>query len=220
MKILSINISLPKKITFNKKILNTSIFKKPVNEKVNIKKAGIEGDKQADLKSHGGVNKAVYAYSYKHYKYWGELLKKDFSNDYGLIGENLTIDDFDEKEFFIGDELQISDVILKITQPRIPCYKLGIKMNEKDFVNFFINYGHLGMYMKVIKSGFIEKGDNIKLIRRNKDTMTIYEISKLIFDKNDNVEKMKKALQIDCLSEEIKTRFNTRLVKLGHYETL
>jgi len=220
MKILSINISLPKKITFNKKILNTSIFKKPVNEKVNIKKAGIEGDKQADLKSHGGVNKAVYAYSYKHYKYWGELLKKDFSNDYGLIGENLTIDDFDEKEFFIGDELQISDVILKITQPRIPCYKLGIKMNEKDFVNFFINYGHLGMYMKVIKSGFIEKGDNIKLIRRNKDTMTIYEISKLIFDKKDNVEKMKKALQIDCLSEEIKTRFNTRLVKLGHYETL
>ena len=220
MKILSINISLPKKITFNKKILNTSIFKKPVNEKVNIKKAGIEGDKQADLKSHGGVNKAVYAYSYKHYKYWGELLKKDFSNDYGLIGENLTIDDFDEKEFFIGDELQISDAILKITQPRIPCYKLGIKMNEKDFVNFFINYGHLGMYMKVIKSGFIEKGDNIKLIRRNKDTMTIYEISKLIFDKKDNVEKMKKALQIDCLSEEIKTRFNTRLVKLGHYETL
>ena len=220
MKILSINISLPKKITFNKKILNTSIFKKPVNEKVNIKKAGIEGDKQADLKSHGGVNKAVYAYSYKHYKYWGELLKKDFSNDYGLIGENLTIDDFDEKEFFIGDEFQISNVILKITQPRIPCYKLGIKMNEKDFVNFFINYGHLGMYMKVIKSGFIEKGDNIKLIRRNKDTMTIYEISKLIFDKKDNVEKMKKALQIDCLSEEIKTRFNTRLVKLGHYETL
>ena len=220
MKILSINISLPKKITFNKKILNTSIFKKPVSEKVNIKKTGIEGDKQADLKSHGGVNKAVYVYSYKHYKYWGELLKKDFSNDYGLIGENLTIDDFDEKEFFIGDELQISDVILKITQPRIPCYKLGIKMNEKDFVNFFINYGHLGMYMKVIKSGFIEKGDNIKLIRRNKDTMTIYEISKLIFDKKDNVEKMKKALQIDCLSEEIKTRFNTRLVRLGHYETL
>ena len=220
MKILSINISLPKKITFNKKILNTSIFKKPVNEKVNIKKAGIEGDKQADLKSHGGVNKAVYAYSYKHYKYWGELLKKDFSNDYGLIGENLTIDDFDEKEFFIGDELQISDVILKITQPRIPCYKLGIKMNEKDFVNFFINYGHLGMYMKVIKSGFIEKGDSLKLIHRDKETMSIYEISKLIFDKNDNVEKMKKALQIDCLSEEIKTRFNTRLVKLGHYENL
>ncbi len=220
MKILSINISPPKKIIFNKKILNTSIFKIPVNEKVNVKKTGIEGDRQADLKSHGGINKAVYAYSYKHYKYWEKLLDKDFSMNYGLIGENLTIDDFDEKEFFIGDEFQISNIVLKITQPRIPCYKLGIKMNKKDFVNFFISHGHLGMYMKVIKSGFIEKGDSLKLIHRDNTTMSIYEISKLIFDKNDNVKKMKKALEIDCLSEEIKARFNTRLAKLGHYETI
>jgi len=220
MKILSINISLPKKITFNKKILNTSIYKEPVNKKVNIKKMGIEGDKQADLKSHGGINKAVYAYSYKHYKYWEELLEKDFSNNYGLIGENLTIDDFDEKEFFIGDEFQISNTVLKITQPRIPCYKLGIKMNKKNFVNLFIEYAHLGMYMKVIKSGSIEKGDSLKLIHRDNTSMSIYEISKLIFDKNDNIEKMKKALEIGCLSEEIKERFNARLVKLGHYETL
>ena len=219
MRILSINISLPKKIIFNKKILNTSIYKEPVNRKVNIKKTGIEGDKQADLKSHGGLNKAVYAYSYKHYKYWGKLLEKDFSNNYGLIGENLTIDDFNEKEFFIGDEFQISNTVLKITQPRIPCYKLGIKMN-KDFVNLFINHCHLGIYMKVIKCGSIEKGDSLKLIRRDNTNMSIYEISKLIFDKNDNIVKMKKALEIDYLSEEIKERFNTRLVKLGHYENL
>ena len=220
MKILSINISLPKKIIFNRKILNTSIYKEPVNKKVNIKKTGIEGDKQADLKSHGGLNKAVYAYSYKHYKYWGQLLEKDFSNDYGLIGENLTIDDFNEKEFFIGDEFQISNTVLKITQPRIPCYKLGIKMNKKDFVNLFINHGYLGIYMKVIKCGSIEKGDSLKLIHRDNTKMSIYEISKLIFDKNYNVVKMKKALEIDCLSEEIKARFNTRLAKLGHYETI
>lgn len=220
MKVLSVNISPPKKIIFNEKTLNTSIFKKPINQKVNVKKAGIEGDRQADLKSHGGINKAVYAYSYKHYEYWGKLLEKDFSDDYGLIGENLTIEDFDEKKFYIGDEFQISNVVLKITQPRIPCYKLGIKMNKKDFVNFFINHGHLGMYMKVIKSGFIEKGDNLKLIHRDRVTMSVYDISVLIFDKNNNVEKMKKALEIDCLSEEIKTRINTRLVKLGHYETL
>ena len=102
MKILSINVSLPKKIIFNEKSLNTSIFKKSVDHKVLIKKTGIDGDKQADLKAHGGKNKAVYAYSYKHYEYWESLLKKDFSNNYGLIGENLTIDDFDEKKYFIG----------------------------------------------------------------------------------------------------------------------
>ena len=220
MKILSINVSLPKKIIFNEKSLNTSIFKKSVDHKVLIKKTGIDGDKQADLKAHGGKNKAVYAYSYKHYEYWESLLKKDFSNNYGLVGENLTIDDLDEKKYFIGDEIQISNAILKVTQPRIPCYKLGIKMNNKEFVKLFIDYSHLGMYLKVIKSGVIKKGDNIELIHRDNKSMSVYEISKLIFDKNVNVEKIKKALKINFLPEEIKERFISRLVKLGHYEII
>ena len=81
------------------------------------------GDKQADLKAHGGLNKAVYLYSYLHYQYWSNILSKDFSKSFGLVGENLTIDDLNEKELFIGDELKISNVIIKVTQPRIPCYK-------------------------------------------------------------------------------------------------
>ena len=220
MKILSINISLPKKILFNNKTLNTSIYKKPIDGKVSISKKGIEGDKQADLKSHGGVNKAVYAYSYNHYIYWGRLLKNDFSKNYGLIGENLTINNFDEKECFIGDQFQISNTVLQITQPRIPCYKLAIKMNKKDFLSFFTDYCHLGAYMKVIKNGVIEKGDDLRLIHRENLTMSIYEISKLLFHESDNIAKMKKALEIDCLSEEIKARFTSRLVKLGHYEII
>ena len=220
MKILSINISLPKKIIFNNEEVNTSIFKKPVNKKLKVQKIGIEGDMQADLKAHGGINKAVYAYSYAHYKYWGELLNNDFSNDYGLIGENLTVDDFNEKEFFIGDEFKISDAIFKITQPRMPCYKLDIKMNKKDFIKHFIDYNHLGMYMRVLKQGIIEKGDSLKLIHREKNSMSVYEVSKLIFDSNDNIEKIKEALDMHYLSDEIKTRFNDKLDKLGHYETL
>ena len=220
MKILSINISLPKKIIFNNEEVSTSIFKKPVNKKLKVQKSGIEGDMQADLKAHGGINKAVYAYSYTHYKYWGELLNNDFSNDYGLIGENLTVDDFNEKEFFIGDEFKISDAIFKITQPRIPCYKLSIKMNKKDFVEYFIDYNHLGMYMSVLKQGKIKKGDNFELTHRENNSMSVYEISKLIFDSNNNIEKIKKAVKLDYLSDEIKTRFNVKLAKLGHYETL
>ena len=94
MKILSINISLPRKIIFNNKELLTSIYKEPVNSHVKVNKMGIEGDGQADLNAHGGINKSIYAYSYAHYNYWGKLLNKDFINDFGLIGENLTIDDF------------------------------------------------------------------------------------------------------------------------------
>ena len=219
MKILSINTSPPKKINFKNKIVNTSIFKEPQNDELSVTKNGLEGDRQADLLAHGGINKAIYAYSYKHYEYWGNFLRKDFSEEYGLVGENLTIDDFDEKNIFIGDEFRISKAILKVTQPRIPCYKISIKMNEKNFMKYFIEHNYLGIYMKVINDGIIKKGDEIELTYREPNSMTVYDISMLLFADN-NVEKMKKAASLACLTDEIKQRFNERLAKLGHYETI
>ena len=219
MKILSINTSPPKKINFKNKIVNTSIFKEPKNDELSVTKNGLEGDRQADLLAHGGIDKAIYAYSYKHYEYWGNFLRKDFSEEYGLVGENLTIDDFDEKNIFIGDEFRISKAILKVTQPRIPCYKISIKMNEKNFMKYFIEHNYLGIYMKVINDGIIKKGDEIELTYREPNSMTVYDISMLLFADN-NVEKMKKAASLACLTDEIKQRFNERLAKLGHYETI
>ena len=219
MKILSINTSPPKKINFKNKIVNTSIFKEPKNDELSVTKNGLEGDRQADLLAHGGIDKAIYAYSYKHYEYWGNFLRKDFSEEYGLVGENLTIDDFDEKNIFIGDEFRISKAILKVTQPRIPCYKISIKMNEKNFMKYFIEHNYLGIYMKVINDGIIKKGDEIELPYREPNSMTVYDISMLLFAEN-NVEKMKKAVSLACLTDEIKQRFNERLAKLGHYETI
>ena len=219
MKILSINTSLPKKINFKNKIVNTSIFKEPKNNELSVTKNGLDGDRQADLLAHGGINKAIYAYSYKHYEYWGSFLRKDFSEEYGLVGENLTIDDFDEKNIFIGDEFRISSATFKVTQPRIPCYKISIKMNEKNFMKYFIEYNYLGIYMKVINDGIIKKGDEIELTYREPNSMTIYDISMLLFSDN-NIKKMKKATSLDCLTDEIKQRFNERLAKLGHYETI
>ena len=219
MKILSINTSPPKKINFKNKIVNTSIFKEPKNDELSVTKNGLEGDRQADLLAHGGIDKAIYAYSYKHYEYWGNFLRKDFSEEYGLVGENLTIDDFDEKNIFIGDEFRISKAILKVTQPRIPCYKISIKMNEKNFMKYFIEHNYLGIYMKVINDGIIKKGDEIELTYREPNSMTVYDISMLLFVDN-NVEKMKKAVSLACLTDEIKQRFNERLAKLGHYETI
>ena len=219
MKILSINTSLPKKINFKNKIVNTSIFKEPNNNELSVTKNGLDGDRQADLLAHGGINKAIYAYSYKHYEYWGNFLRKDFSEEYGLVGENLTIDDFDEKKIFIGDEFRISSATFKVTQPRIPCYKISIKMNEKNFMKYFIEYNYLGIYMKVINDGIIKKGDEIELTYREPNSMTIYDISMLLFSDN-NIKKMKKAASLDCLTDEIKQRFNERLAKLGHYETI
>ena len=132
MKILSINTSEPQKVIFNGKELITSIYKKPVSKKVQVTPQGIEGDRQADLSVHGGFDKAVYGYSYTHYKLWGERLEKDFK-EFGLVGENLTIDEFDENTINIGDRFQINDCILQVSQPRIGGNELQALARKSPF---------------------------------------------------------------------------------------
>ena len=219
MKILSINVSEPQKVTFNGKELITSIYKKPVSNKVQVTSHGIEGDRQADLSVHGGYDKAVYAYSYSHYKLWGEHLKKEF-NEYGLVGENLTIDNFDENDIRIGDRFKINDCVLQVSQPRIPCYKIGIKMNSRDFPRMFSQSGLLGSYLRVVEEGSIEKGDTIEKIHEENNSMSIKEIASILFVDVKNIELMKKALDIDSLTEEIKEKFRERLMKLGDFSSL
>ena len=219
MKVLSINISEPKKITFNGKELITSIYKMPIDKEVEVGQLGIEGDRQADLQVHGGYDKAVYAYSHSHYSHWSEIMKKLYE-EFGLVGENLTIDNFDERDVFIGDEYKIGTTLLQISQPRIPCYKIGIKMNSREFPKLFSQSGLLGSYMRVIEVGKMKIGDSVELSRRDDDSMSIFEISQLLFVDIKNIEGMKKAIDLKYLSEEIKERFRERLMKLGDFSSL
>ena len=219
MKILSINVSEPKKITFNGKELITSIYKIPTNKAVNVTELGLEGDRQADLQVHGGYDKAVYAYSHKHYGYWSEEFGETYT-DYGLVGENLTIDDFEEKDINIGDVLEIGDTRLQISQPRIPCYKVGIKMNKREFPKIFSKSGLLGSYLRVIQKGTINIGDEINIVRNNDQTMSVFDIAKLLFDDINNKDEMKMALEIKLLSEEVKEKFRERLMKMGDFDSL
>ena len=115
---------------------------------------------QADLSVHGGFDKAVYGYSFEHYKTWGERLQREFT-EFGLVRE-FTISSFDESEINIGDRFQINDCILQVSQPRIPCYKVGIKMNSRDFPKMFSQSGLLGSYFRVVQEGNIEEGDEIE----------------------------------------------------------
>ena len=219
MKILSINISEPKKITFNGKELITSIYKKPTTDNVNVTSQGIDGDRQADLRVHGGYDKAVYGYSYKHYSKWGDDLNRTF-DEFGLVGENLTIDDFDENQINIGDQFKINDCILQVSQPRIPCYKIGIKMNSRDFPKMFSQSGLLGSYFRVLNDGAIKTGDTIENIFKQEDSMSLKDIANLLFVDLKNIDLMKKALKIEPLTEEIKEKFRERLMKLGDYSSL
>ena len=219
MKILSINVSEPQKVTFNGKELITSIYKKPVSNKVTVSSQGIEGDRQADLTVHGGYDKAVYAYSYTHYQTWSEKLNSDFK-DYGLVGENLTIDDFDEDKINIGDQFKINECLLQVSQPRIPCYKIGIKLNNREFPKMFSQSGLLGSYLRVIHDGEISPGDAIHKVYSEENSMSIKDIAHLLFVDVKNIELMKQALDIKPLTEEIKEKFRERLMKLGDFSSL
>ena len=219
MKVLSINVSEPQKVIFNGKELITSIYKKPVSKKVMVTSQGIEGDRQADLSAHGGYDKAVYGYSYNHYKLWGERLNKEFT-EFGLVGENLTIDDFDENNINIGDRFQINDCILQVSQPRIPCYKIGIKMNSRDFPKMFSQSGFLGSYFRVIQEGNIEQGNEIQKVHSEENSMSLKDIASLLFVDVKNIDSMKKAVDIKSLTEEIKEKFRERLMKLGDFSSL
>ena len=219
MKILSINVSEPQKVTFNGKELITSIYKKPVSNKVTVSSQGIEGDRQADLTVHGGYDKAVYAYSYTHYQTWSEKLNSAFK-DYGLVGENLTIDDFDEDKINIGDQFKINECLLQVSQPRIPCYKIGIKLNSREFPKMFSQSGLLGSYLRVIHDGVISPGDAIHKVHTEENSMSIKDIAHLLFVDVKNIELMKQALDIKPLTEEIKEKFRERLMKLGDFSSL
>tara|TARA_Y100001970_G_scaffold266754_1_gene355810 strand:- start:248 stop:826 length:579 start_codon:yes stop_codon:yes gene_type:complete len=191
----------------------------PINKEVEVGQLGIEGDRQADLQVHGGYDKAVYAYSHSHYSHWSKIMKKSYE-EFGLVGENLTIDNFDESDVFIGDEYKIGTTLLQISQPRIPCYKIGIKMNSREFPKLFSQSGLLGSYMRVIEVGKMKIGDSVELSRRDDDSMSIFEISQLLFVDIKNIEGMKKAIDLKYLSEEIKERFRERLMKLGDFSSL
>jgi MOSC domain-containing protein YiiM len=141
-------------------------------------------------------------------------------NEFGLVGENLTIDDFNEKEIYIGDELKIGNCLFQISQPRIPCYKIGIKMNSRDFPKKFSQSGLLGSYLRVLETGSISKNDEIEYIRKESDSLSVYEIAEILFKDVNNIDQMKKAIDLKYLTEEIKERFRERLMKLGDFSSL
>lgn len=212
MKLLSVNVSQPKPVFYEDRVIRTSIFKEPVNGRVMMREMNIDGDAQADLKNHGGTYKAVYAYTIENYEYWkGELGRDDFK--YGQFGENLTVEGMSEDDVNVGDVFQIGNAVIQVTQPRNPCYKLGIKMDSSEFVRTFLESCLLGIYFRVLEEGEIGAGDDIERIEIDPVGISVREMARLRnFDRN-NLERAKQALQIDALAPEIKGEFEHRLKK-------
>ena len=215
MKVLSVNVGLPRNVLFNGQIITTAIFKDPVNGPIILRKLNLDGDKQADLTVHGGIDKAVYSYPEEHYYYW----RKQFPNmdlGWGMFGENFTTEGLLEDAVNVGDQFQIGSAKLVATQPRMPCYKLGVRFGRMDVIRKFMTSGRPGIYFKVLTEGEIKTGDKIKLIKRDKNNVTVKDIVTLYITRNntDNIETMRRATKIRDLPEGWRSEFQQKIEQL------
>lgn len=175
MKILSVCVGLPRIVEYNGEPGVTAIFKDPVAGKVRVGEFNLEGDRQADLTVHGGYSKAVYVYPSEHYEFWREEFP-EMDLPFGMFGENLTSEGLTEKEVFIGDRFRIGTAEFIVTEPRQPCYKLGIRFGRTDIIKKFAQSGRSGFYLAIDKTGELETGDEIEFLEREQSEISIYDI--------------------------------------------
>lgn len=175
MKLLSVNVSLPKEMNCQGKKVLTGIFKMPVSGRVMVRKLNVDGDQQADLRYHGGPDQAVYIYPHEHYAYWSsELSRDDFV--FGQFGENFTTEGLLETEVRVGDVFRVGGALVQVTNPRVPCSKLMAKMNNFRLAKPFLASGRTGFYLRVIEEGEVGAGDPIQRIQTDPSQVTIQEI--------------------------------------------
>lgn len=172
MKIIATCIGEPREVDWQGEKITTGIFKLPVDVPVFLDKENVKGDAVCNREFHGGVDQAVYGYSLKHYEYW----KKRFPNlewNFGMFGENLTIDDLEETKIHVGDTYKIGEVIIEVTKPREPCHKLAMKFNSRKILRQFLRASKSGIYFKVVQTGFVQVGDELKKIKSCPENLTI-----------------------------------------------
>ena len=214
MKLLSVNVSMPKEVPYRGGTVSTAIFKKPAAGRVMLRRLNLDGDKQADPSVHGGVHKAAYAYPFEHYAWWSrELGRTDLS--FGQFGENFTVEGMLEDDVRIGDVFRIGAALVEVTQPRAPCFKIGIRMGMDDFPKRFMASGRTGFYLKVLEEGEVGSGDRIERIRGDVGNITVRGLWHLAFCEPENLDDAKKALRLSSLAPEWRRPMEKRLLKAG-----
>jgi MOSC domain-containing protein YiiM len=211
MKVLSVNVGLPREVSWRGRPITTGIFKEPVADRVPVRALNIDGDRQADLRVHGGADKAVYAYPSEFYELWrGERPELDFR--WGQFGENLTTEGLLDGDVNVGDRFRVGTAELVVTQPRLPCYKLGIRMGRDRFVKEFLERGLLGFYLSVAREGEVGAGDRIVELARDPRGFRVTEVARLFSLDRDDFDGLRRAADLDVLPESWREYFRRRLV--------
>lgn len=200
MKLISVNVGRPREVIWKHRQVTTSIFKEPVAGPVEAKKLNLRGDQQSDLTVHGGPNKAIYAYPSEHYAYWRNELPK-IELPWGSFGENLTTEGLLEDALHIGDKLRIGTVLLVVTQPRVPCYKLTIRFDRDDMIERFIASHTSGFYFAVVEEGQLAAGAPVEIVHRDPAAVSVDDINHLYYGDSDDAGLLRRAVSVEALPQ-------------------
>lgn len=214
MKIISVNVGLPRLVLRNDEPVSTGIFKEPVAGRVMVRTLNLDGDRQADLSVHGGPEKAVYVYPSEHYEFWKHELP-DMDLRWAMFGENLTTTGLLETEINIGDKFRVGNAEVRATQPRMPCYKLGIRFGRTDIIKRFLASERTGFYFSVLKEGEVGAGDEIELIEKNASGVRVVDVTRLYSSDKENVDLMRRAIATEALPNNWRNYFLKRIESLS-----
>jgi MOSC domain-containing protein YiiM len=212
-KLISVNVGRPRVVISNGDPVSTGIFKAPAPGRVMLRTLNLDGDGQADLSVHGGPSKAVYVYPSEHYDYWKRELP-EIELRWGMFGENFTSAGLSESELNIGDRFRIGSAIVMVTEPRMPCYKLGIRFGRPDIVKRFLASERTGFYFAVLREGDVAAGDPIQLMERREHSLKVSDVTRLYTREKHNSELLHRAIEVEALPESWRSYFQHQLVKL------
>jgi len=214
VKILSVNVGLPREFEYNKDTFMTAIFKAPAIGRVRVRTMNLEGDRQADLSVHGGVDKAVYAYPSEHYPFWKDAYPW-LEMPWGMLGENITTEGMDEHVVNIGDQFRFGSSILMVRQPRMPCQKLAAKFGGADVGKRMIAGQRNGFYLSVVQEGEDAAGDSIELVHSSENSIKVSDVVLLHTAEKANRALLDRAIEAETLPEAWRARFAKKLAALG-----
>src|ERR1041384_3582293 len=215
MKIVSLNVGMPREVMWHGRSVTTGIFKEPVPGRAALRKLNLDGDRQADLTVHGGEYKAVYCYPVEHYSYWAEEIPGR-KLPAGIFGENFTTEGMVEATVHLGDRFSVGSAEVIVTQPRLPCYKLGVRFGSDDMVKRFLASARTGFYLAVTREGEVGAGDEIAVLARDDNTVPISEITRLYVAKRfapEDLDWLQRAMRVAALPQDWKDYFRERMAK-------
>ncbi len=202
MQVISVNVGKPRPVEWNGRRVMTGIFKEPVSGRVQMRRLNLDGDRQADLSVHGGPDKAIYVYPSEHYPFWrSELPGHELA--WGAFGENLTSEGWWEDEVHIGDQFRIGTAEVVVTQPRMPCFKLGIRFGRDDVIPRFLESGRPGFYLRVLQEGAVAAGDAMERIAEDPHRVTVVDVVSLYLDRDGSIGRdlLERATQVEALPQ-------------------